>query len=62
MSLLKRTEHLGDELLVYLTVAGRSIVAKLDPRSQVKVGAHVRLHIDNEYMHLFETATGEAIF
>ena len=55
-------ENLGDELQVYLTVAGRSVVAKLDPRSQVKAGAHVRLHIDNEYMHLFDTATGEAIF
>ena len=37
-------------------------MAKLDPRSQVKAGAHVRLHVDNEYMHLFDTATGEAIF
>src|SRR5439155_18552404 len=41
-------ENLGDELLVYLTVAGRSAVAKLDPRSQVKAGAKVRLHVDNE--------------
>ncbi len=55
-------ENLGDELLVYLTVAGRSAVAKLDPRSQVKAGAQVRLHVDNEYMHLFDTATEEAIF
>jgi hypothetical protein len=55
-------ENLGDELLVYLTVAGRSAVAKLDPRSQVKAGAQVRLHVDNEYMHLFDTASGEAIF
>ena len=55
-------ENLGDELLVYLTVAGRSAVAKLDPRSQVKAGAQVRLHVDNESMHLFDTATEEAIF
>ena len=27
-----------------------------------QAGAHVRLHVDNEYMHLFETATREAIF
>ncbi len=31
-------------------------------RSQVKAGAQVRLHVDNEHMHLFDTATGEAIF
>ena len=55
-------ENLGDELLVYLTVAGRSVLAKLDPRSEVKVGAQVRLHVDNESMHLFDTASGEAIF
>lgn len=55
-------EYLGDELLVYLTVAGRSAVAKLDPSSQVKVGAQVRLHVDNEFMHLFDTTSGEAIF
>jgi multiple sugar transport system ATP-binding protein len=55
-------ENLGDELLVYLTVAGRSVVAKLDPRSQVQAGAQVRLHVDNEQMHLFDTATQEAIF
>ena len=54
-------ENLGDELLGYLTVASRSVVAKLDPRSQVRADTHVRLHVDNEYMHLFDTATGEAI-
>ena len=36
----------------HLTVADRSVVAKLDPRSQVKAGAHVRLHVDNEHIHL----------
>jgi multiple sugar transport system ATP-binding protein len=55
-------ENLGDELLVYLTVAGRSAVARLDPRSQVQAGAQVCLHVDNESMHLFDMATGEAIF
>ncbi len=55
-------ENLGDELLVYLTVAGRSAVAKLDPRSQVRAGAQVRLHVDNDSMHLFDTASGEAVF
>jgi multiple sugar transport system ATP-binding protein len=55
-------ENLGDELLVYLTVAGRSAVAKLDPRSPVQAGAQVRLHVDNESMHLFDTATQQAIF
>ena len=47
---------------MYLTVEGRSAVAKLDPRSQVKAGAQVRLHVDNESMHLFDTASGDAIF
>jgi multiple sugar transport system ATP-binding protein len=55
-------ENLGDELLVYLPATGRSAVAKLDPRSQVQAGAQVCLHVDNESMHLFDTATGKAIF
>jgi hypothetical protein len=44
------------------TVADRNVAAKLDPCSQVKAGAQVRLHVDNESIHLFDTAPEEAIF
>lgn len=34
----------------------------LDPRTQVSMGGTVRLRIENERMHLFDTDTGKAIF
>src|SRR5947209_4440864 len=55
-------ENLGSELLVYLTTAGKTILARLDPRSQAHVGGKIRLHADNTHIHLFDTDTGEAYF
>ena len=55
-------EHLGNELLVYMTAAGRNIVARLDPRSSAHSGGQVTLHIDTDQIHLFDTDTGSAIF
>ena len=55
-------EFLGDQLEVYLTAGGISMIAMLSPRSQVSTGGPVRLHIENEQMHLFDTDTGQAIF
>ncbi|HEX6552970.1 MAG TPA: ABC transporter ATP-binding protein [Ktedonobacteraceae bacterium] len=55
-------EYLGDQLQVYLTAGGTRMVAILNSRSHVSVGGPVRLHIENEQMHLFDTDTGKAIF
>ena len=55
-------EHLGNELLVYMTVAGRNVVARLDPRSTAHAGGEVTLHVDTEHIHLFDTDTGIVIF
>ncbi len=55
-------ENLGNELQVYLTAAGRSIVATLNPRSSVAPGKRVRLFVDSDHIHLFDTDSGEAIF
>jgi multiple sugar transport system ATP-binding protein len=55
-------EYLGDPLQVYLTARGTSMVAVLSPRSRVSVGGTVRLHIEHEQMHLFDTETGKALF
>ncbi len=55
-------EYLGDQLQVYLTAGGTRMIAMLSPRSHVSVGGTVRLHIENEQMHLFDTDTGKAIF
>ena len=55
-------EHLGNELLVYMSVAGRTIVARLDPRSSAHAGGQITLHIDTDQIHLFDADTGLAIF
>jgi multiple sugar transport system ATP-binding protein len=55
-------EHLGNELLVYMTAGGKNIVARLDPRSSAHSGGQVTLHVDNDHIHLFDTDTGEAVF
>jgi multiple sugar transport system ATP-binding protein len=55
-------EHLGNELLVHMSAAGKEIVARLDPRSQAHTGGTATLHIDTENIHLFDSDTGEAIF
>jgi len=49
-------------LLVYLTAGGRGVVACVDPRSSVHTGGTATLHVDTEYIHLFDTDTGEALY
>ena len=55
-------EHLGNELLVYMTGKDRQLVARLDPRSHARTGETLKLHVENENMHLFDSESGEAIF
>jgi multiple sugar transport system ATP-binding protein len=55
-------EHLGSELLVYMTAGGKNMVARVDPRSQAHPGGRAALHVDNEYIHLFDSDTGVAIY
>ncbi len=55
-------EHLGNELLVYMTVGGKQVVARLKPRSDVHNGGKIRLHVDNDQSHLFDTDTTQAYF
>ena len=55
-------ENLGNELQVYLTAGGKNVVATLDPRSRVSAGNKVRLYVESENIHLFDTDTGLAVF
>jgi len=55
-------EHLGSELLVYMNTGSKNIVARFDPRSRTQPGTTARMHVDTEYIHLFDTETGLAIF
>jgi multiple sugar transport system ATP-binding protein len=55
-------ENLGNELQVYLNAGGKNLVATLDPRSRVTPGNNVRLYVESEQIHLFDTDSGEAVF
>ena len=55
-------EHLGSELMVYLTAAGKNIVARIDPHSEAHTGGTLKLDVDTENIHLFDSDTGAAIF
>ncbi|MBV9615817.1 MAG: sn-glycerol-3-phosphate ABC transporter ATP-binding protein UgpC [Ktedonobacteraceae bacterium] len=55
-------ENLGNELQVYFNTGGHNAVATLNPRSQVSAGDRVRLYVDSDQIHLFDSDTGEAIF
>ncbi len=55
-------ENLGNELQVYLTAGGKSVIATLDPRSRISAGNKVRLFVDSNQIHLFDTDTTESIF
>jgi len=59
-------ENLGNELLVYLTTGngtgGKTLQARLNPRSQVNVGRPVSLQVDTDNIHLFDADTEQAIF
>jgi hypothetical protein len=48
--------------LVYLTTAGKTMLARLDPRANAHVGGKISLHVDKSHIHLFDTETGEAVF
>ena len=53
-------ENLGSELLVYLTTGGKTVLARLNPRSDAHVGGNFKLKVDNEHIHLFDPDSGEA--
>ena len=55
-------EYLGSELLVYLTIGGKAMIARVDPRSDAHAGGKLTLHVNTDHIHLFDTETGEAIF
>ena len=55
-------ENLGNELQVYFTTADKTGIATLDHRSRASVGNKVKLYVDSDQIHLFDSDTGVAIF
>ncbi len=55
------TEMLGAEIFLYLTVAGSSVTARVDPRSQAKAGDIIKVAIDVNKIHVFDKETERTI-
>ncbi|MCR9239340.1 MAG: sn-glycerol-3-phosphate ABC transporter ATP-binding protein UgpC [Alphaproteobacteria bacterium] len=54
-------EPLGSETLVYVSVAGKELIAKASGRTPPVLGSTIKLNAAPENMHLFDSATGEAL-
>jgi multiple sugar transport system ATP-binding protein len=55
------TELMGNEIFLYL-VSGKNIfVARVDPRSKLRVGQQAQVMFDMDNFHIFDAATEEAI-
>jgi len=47
-------ELLGSEVLLYYTVAGVNMTARVDARTTAKIGDYIRLALDPEKIHVFD--------
>jgi len=55
-------ESLGSEILVYLTIGGKTLTSRMDPRSSdIQPGQNLQVAIDTNHLHLFDTKTEMAL-
>jgi len=54
------SEPMGAEICVYVDIEGVLITARLNPRSSVRVGKPLDMHVDLEKLHLFDKDTEAA--
>ena len=50
-------ELLGSEVLLYFTIAGANMSAKVDSRTTARLGNHIKLAFDPEKIHIFDKET-----
>jgi multiple sugar transport system ATP-binding protein len=55
------TEVMGNEIFTYLNRGKHTFVARVDPRSNYRVGENVELSFNMDNMHIFDKETGQAI-
>jgi multiple sugar transport system ATP-binding protein len=55
------TELMGNEILLYLITGKNTFVARVDPRSNMRVGAQAEVAFNMEKFHVFDAATEQAI-
>ena len=55
------TELMGNEIFLYLVSGKNTFVARVDPRSQLKVGEQAQIAFDMDSIHIFDAETEQAI-
>jgi multiple sugar transport system ATP-binding protein len=55
------TELMGNEIFLYMVSGKHTFVARVDPRSQLRVGQQADVAFDMDNFHIFDAATEEAI-
>lgn len=56
------TEPLGESLLVHASVGDDELQIKAEARSHIDPGDDVRIGVDEERLHLFDSKTGQALY
>jgi len=54
-------EPLGSDIILYLTIGEHSIVARVDARSQARMGQNTEVVLNMKKMHVFNPDTHEAV-
>jgi len=54
-------ELMGSETYLYLNVAGKNLIARVDPRSTARTGDTIRIALDPNKLHFFDKDTEETI-
>ena len=55
------TELMGNEIFLYLVSGKNTFVARVDPRSKLRLGQQASVAFDMDSIHIFDAATEEAI-
>ena len=55
------TELMGNEIFLYLVSGKNTFVARVDPRSKLRVGQQASVMFDMDSFHIFDAATEQAI-
>jgi multiple sugar transport system ATP-binding protein len=54
-------EAMGSETYIYLVVAGKAFVARVDPRTSATSGNELEVTLNMDRLHLFDAETGDAL-
>jgi len=55
------TELMGNEIFLYLVSGKNTFVARVDPRSKLRLGEQAQIALDMDAVHIFDAATEQAI-